>query len=149
MNSLNLDNIYQQEVARQICQTGDNHCSYVQQLAWLRFLRCEERESIIESVDDAVEDLINAKFYELFQTQILNNYAGFITNELLMKALCSAVTDNFSTKQIMEKYNLGTTSNVSRVKQALEQKELIDISNKKISLLDPLYKISFNKNLLK
>lgn len=132
------------EFAIQICQTVDNHSSYVQQLSWLIFLRCE-KEVNKENFDDAVEDLINQSSM-LFQkdTEQLSLY-----QMNFMKALCSGVTDNFSTKQVMEKYNLGTTANVSRVKQALEQKELIDISNKKISLLDPIYKIWFNKNLLK
>jgi hypothetical protein len=55
-----------------------------------------------------------------------------------LKAVINKEEQLSSAETILE-YKLGTSANVSRIKTALENKELIDISGKKISLNDPLF----------
>ena len=45
-----------------------------------------------------------------------------------------------SSKETLEAYNLGTSANVNRTKNSLENKEIIDLSRNDITLLDPMYK---------
>ena len=42
---------------------------------------------------------------------------------------------------ILEEYNLGTKSNISRIKTALRDRELIDITKDGIYLEDPVFKL--------
>ena len=59
------------------------------------------------------------------------------------------MTENFTSKEILNTYNLGAVSNVSRIKKSLEQKELIDIDNGKVTLIDPVYKLWFKRYIMK
>lgn len=45
-----------------------------------------------------------------------------------------------SSKETLEAYNLGTSANVNRTKNSLENKEIIDLSRNDITLLHPMYK---------
>ena len=56
-----------------------------------------------------------------------------------VKAMCDDVTQ-FSAQDIIIEYKLGSSANVIRIKEALENKEIIDTLNKEITFLDPLFK---------
>ena len=44
---------------------------------------------------------------------------------------------------ILESYNLGSKSNISRIKTALQDKEMIDFDKDKVYLEDPVFKLWF------
>ena len=46
-----------------------------------------------------------------------------------MRALLDGVSQDFTSKEVMEKYNLGTLGNINRLKQALIKKELIEYTD--------------------
>jgi hypothetical protein len=50
------------------------------------------------------------------------------------------VHSEFTKQEILNKYQLGTSANISIVKRALEKKELIEIEKRKISIPDPILK---------
>ena len=54
-----------------------------------------------------------------------------------------------SSKKTIKKYNLSSSASVNRSKEALVQKEIIDIFNKEIEFLDPLLKIWITKTYTK
>ena len=54
-----------------------------------------------------------------------------------------------SSKKIIKTYHLGTSANVSRIKQALISKEIIEIQGNHIEFLDPLYKSWLKKHYFK
>ena len=56
-----------------------------------------------------------------------------------LKALVNEET-KLSSKHIINKYKLGTSANVIRIKKALESKEIIDSTERTIEFLDPVYK---------
>ena len=64
-----------------------------------------------------------------------------------LKALADGVKTNFSSKQIISHYQLGTSANVLKIKKALVQKELIDDAGITIAFLDPAYELWFQKNI--
>lgn len=57
--------------------------------------------------------------------------------------------EKFSSKEIIKTYNLGTSANVSRIKQALTEKEIIESVGNEIEFLDPMYKSWLSKHYFK
>ncbi len=51
------------------------------------------------------------------------------------------VHNDFGSKTILEEYNLGTKSNITRIKNALLDRELIEITKHGIFLEDPVFKL--------
>lgn len=120
--------------AKIIVQNAECHPYYVQQLAqqsWFRTTNiCDD-----EIVNEAFEELV-MQLSLLFQTatdNLSNTQINFL-NALLHKE------PQLSSKEVLIKYNLGTSANVLRIKQALTNKEIIDIQSGIIEFIDPLFK---------
>jgi hypothetical protein len=130
------------ELAERVCLTVDNHSSYVQQLAWLIWIHTQKKATE-ENFADAYQDLIdqNSPLFEK-QTENLSSY-----QMSFLRALVDGVTSEFTTQEVLQKYQLGSSSNVSIIKHALIKKELIEPENKKIYLADPVMKLWLNKEL--
>ncbi|MBV5348129.1 ATPase [bacterium] len=117
-----------------IADLAECHPYYVQQLAqqsWFRTATdCSE-----EIIRDAHEGIVS-QLSLLFQSK---------TEELstpqvnFLKALLDGV-EKFSSKNIIDDYELGSSANVVRIRKALENKEIIDIMAGNILVLDPMYK---------
>ncbi|MBQ8720613.1 MAG: ATP-binding protein [Paludibacteraceae bacterium] len=122
-------------LAEKIAQKVDNHSSYVQQLAWLVWIHTDE-VATEENFEEAWQDLLDQNT-PLFEKQT-ENLTGYQLN--FLRAIIDAVSKEFTTKNVLEKYNLGTSSNVAIVKRALIKKELIDIEKKEIVISDIVLK---------
>jgi len=57
----------------------------------------------------------------------------------LLRALTDEI-DQLSSQETMQTYQLGTSANVVKAKKTLIEKEIIEISGKEISFLDPVFK---------
>ncbi len=117
-----------------IADLAECHPYYVQQLAQQCWFRTKD-ECSEETVYEAHEGIVD-QFSLLFQSkteELSNSQVNFF------KALLHDVTQ-FSSKETMDSYNLGTSANVVRIKKSLENKEIIDIRSNDITLLDPMYK---------
>ncbi len=131
-----------EELAQTICEKVENHSSYVQQLAWNVWVKVDENANKAH-IDSAVEDLLNQNsmlFYQYF-----NGLSGFQINFLF--AIAEGVNSEFTKSEILQKYNLGTSANIKRLKSALEKKELIDISGKIVTFNDPMFKLWIQLNV--
>jgi hypothetical protein len=122
--------------AGHIAFIAKNHPHYVQQLSQLCWFRTNEvlEDSII---DEALESLI-LQLNLLFQsiTESLST-----TQVNFLNALVNGVKQ-YSSKETIGKYNLGTSSNVIRIKKALINKEIIDERIPgQLDILDPIYEI--------
>jgi len=117
-----------------IADLAECHPYYVQQLAqqsWLRTATECSDEIIREAHEGIVSQLsllFQSKTEELSTPQI-----NFI------KALLDGV-EKFSSKSMLDEYQLASSANVARIKKALENKEIIDIQAGNILVLDPMYK---------
>ena len=61
----------------------------------------------------------------------------------MIKAALEGVT-RFTSADVLDKYKLNSSANVSRLKEALSKKEIITFSEKKsATFLDPLFKLWF------
>ena len=121
--------------AAQIANHVENHPHYVQQLSQLCWLRTDK---VLE--DGVIEEALGSLVLQLgllFQglTESLST-----TQVNFLKALLYGVK-MFSSKKTIEKYKLGTSANIPRIKSALIKKEIIDNRAGKIEILDPIYSI--------
>ena len=123
------------ELAEKICQRADNHSSYVQQLAWLVWTHTED-EATEQDFDNAWRDIVdqNTPLFEK-QTESLTTY-----QMNFLRAVVDGVSDEFTTQEVLQKYQLGTSANVSAVKRALEKKELIEVEKRQVVIPDPILK---------
>lgn len=124
------------ELVQNICETVENNSSYVQQLAWNVFAETD-KEATAADFTNGVQALL-AQCSGLFEQQI----QGLTSYQLnFLRAICDGVHTDFGSKAVLETYNLGTKSNISRIKTALLDRELIDITKDGIFLEDPVFKI--------
>ena len=130
------------ELAKEICRLVDNHSSYVQQLAWLLWIRTTDIATE-EQLTHALEDLLDQNNI-LFQSET-ENLSAYQMN--FLKAVINGIHSKFSSKEIILKYNLGTSANIVRLKSALLQKELIETDGKEIILADPVFGVWFKKEV--
>lgn len=128
------------ELARLICETVESNSSYVQQLAW-NVMAETGKVTTEEDFNHGVDALL-AQCSALFEEQ-LKGLTGYQIN--FIRALCDGVSSDFGSKAILETYNLGTKSNISRIKTALLSKEMIDFDKDNVFLEDPVFKIWFKR----
>mgnify|MGYP000160053589 FL=1 len=130
------------ELAEEICHMVDNHSSYVQQLAWLVWTRTGN-EATRKNLEDAFQDIIdqNTPLFEK-QTESLTSY-----QMNFLRAIIDGVHSEFTTQEVLRKYQLGSSANVSIIKRALVKKELIEIEKRKTVIPDPVMKVWLQREL--
>ena len=131
------------ETAGLICTLTENHSFYVQQLAHFSWLN-SENTCYPEDVTNAFETLL---LQLSFLYQSLTD--GFSNSQINFLEATINGEEKFSSKEIIQTYNLGTSANVTRIKQALVSKEIIEISGSDIEFLDPMYKHWLSKHYFK
>ena len=97
-----------------------------------------------EQLSYALEDLLDQNNI-LFQSET-ENLSAYQMN--FLKAIVDGIHTKFSSKEVISKYNLGTSANIVRLKNALLQKELIETNGKEIVLADPVFGVWFKKEML-
>ena len=130
------------EYVVKICETVQYQSSYVQQLSY-SVLLLSEREVDEDSFAQAVEDLLaqnNNVFIE--QTQSLTTY-----QLNFLRAVMDGITTGFGEAEVREKYNLGSPSNITRLKNSMVDKELVELTADGIILGDPVLKLWLKKVL--
>ncbi len=122
------------ELATEICSVTDRYSSYVQQLSWLVWLRTTFRATK-EDVEYGIDHMLDA-CEPLFiqQTESLSSY-----QMNFLRALTDGVTTGFTRSEVLNNYQLGTAANISRLKKALTEKDLIALTApKKLQISDPI-----------
>lgn len=123
------------KIARYIAESVQCHPHYVQQLAQLTWFRTKRVCRQVQA-EEALTGLL-MQLSMLFQAM-----TDGLTRpqESFLRALIDKEAQP-SSKKALNKYGFGTSGNVSRVKEALMNKEVIDILGKKIDFLDPVYEL--------
>jgi hypothetical protein len=127
------------EQSCRIAALVDNHPYYVQQLAQLCWFRCDHK--MTGQVIDQSLDSLTLQLSLLFQnlTESLST-----TQVNYLRALINEET-RLSSKETIQQYQLGTSANVSRIKKALTDREIIDTVQGSCVFLDPMFKIWLKK----
>lgn len=109
------------EQALRICGRVDCHSSYVQQLAWN--VMAESDDVVDEAAMEAGWRALLAQTESYFKEQI----KGLSTYQMnFLRLLCCGVRENFCGVQARQRYDIGSKSNVSRLRAALTDRELIE-----------------------
>ena len=132
------------ELAEAICNLVENHSSYVQQLSWLVWIQTDG-ETTEHDFQRACQDLIDQNSL-LFERQT-ENLSSYQMN--FLRALVDGFQSEFTTAEMLNRYQLGSSANVSIIKKALVKKDLIENENKMITLVDPVMKVWLRQKFLK
>jgi uncharacterized protein len=121
--------------AESIAKIMNNHPYFVQQLAmvvWQNTRTSANKNIIAESLQDLYNqyNILYQKTTEELSNQQLN----------FLKVICLRI-EKITSKDVLQQYQLGTSANISRMKESLNKKELIDIIGKQIIINDPLYEL--------
>lgn len=129
-----------EDLAGYIADKVENHPYYVQQLSQLSWFRTSE-ECTRYAIDDAFDGLEAqlALVFSLMLDSLTPSQIGFL------QAVANGET-RFSSQEVLSKYRLGSSANVTSIKQSLEKKELIDVLPDKVNLQDPVFKHWILKN---
>ncbi|MBQ5509692.1 MAG: ATP-binding protein [Prevotella sp.] len=122
------------EYAQKICETVDNYSSYVQQLAWNIFALSDDvitEQDIKDGLDATM-----AQSVSLFVEQTAN-LTSYQLN--LIRAICQGYHDDFGSKEVTSRFELGTKSNLIKLKNALVEREIIEITEDGCFIADPIF----------
>ncbi|NOZ46718.1 MAG: ATP-binding protein [Chlorobi bacterium] len=128
------------ELVISIIEKVQNHPYYIQQLShqvWINTPKIVTEAIIETSIDELLlyNGIMYANEAENLSTLQINYLKAVIDKE-----------GKISSKQSVRKYNLGTPGNISRIKLALQNKEIIDFFEKEPNFIDPLFQYWFAKN---
>ena len=125
-----------EDFVQRICEKVEYQASYVQQLSYSVLLLTDKKvdQAVFEA---AVRDLIaqnSSVFVE--QTQALTTY-----QLNFLRALMDGIPSGFGEESIREGYGLGSPSNISRLKTAMIEKELVEQTADGLAIGDPVFKM--------
>ena len=131
--------------AGKICDTVDCCSSYVQQLARYLLLQTPKGgKAGSKEFRNAVEQLLETN--EMLFMQMVEPLSAYQMN--FLRAVASGHHDGFNEQEIRNGFNLGSPSNIVRLKNALTEKDIIYVEMKKTYFSDPVFKIWFSKRFL-
>jgi len=119
--------------AQLIVRLADNHPYYVQQLSQQVWLRTEDKclDVTVEQAHRSLVEQLSLLFATITET-LSNSQISFLKAIVAgEKALSSA--------EVIEKYRLNSSSNVTRSRKALIDKEILDNNAGTVSFQDPMY----------
>ena len=89
-----------------------------------------------------VDSLLNSQ-EQLFMQQI-EPLTAYQMN--FLRCIIDDNHDNFGETEIRETYNLGSVSNITRLKTALVEKDLVEMNGRRLYITDPVFVMWFKKN---
>lgn len=133
------------ELAVKICETVDNYPSYVQHLASIVLNRLTEGEK-------ATDDILLPSTAELISTneplymQQVEPLSSYQMN--MLRAIVSGIHSGYNERNVRSDFELGSPSNINRMRQALIERDLIYSEMKQLYVTDPVFALWFRKRFL-
>jgi hypothetical protein len=140
----NTDKKISDSIVKQIVKVVDRHSYYVQQLSyliWQRTINVVNAKIYREAVEDMINQ--NAILYQRDTENMSETQLNFL------KAIASGQRVHLSSADVLRQYKLGTSANVVKIKKHLLDSEIIDIKNKEVAFIDPVYELWFKREILK
>ncbi len=125
-----------EESVTKICDIVRNQSSYVQQLAWNVMLNTDT-EVTEDTIKQGVRDLLD-QCTPLFMEQ-LNSLTTYQMN--FLRAINDGQHDQWTSQEVLGKYNLGTKSNISKIQKFLFEKDFIERREDGLYLSDPVLQL--------
>lgn len=136
-----------EDLASEICTVTERYSSYVQQLAWLVWLHTADAvQATAEDVAYGIDRLLDA--CEPLFIQQTEDLSAYQMN--FLHALVNGVHTGFTQSAVLSNYQLGTAANITRLKKALIEKDLITLSAPKyLEMSDPILSLWLKKRVWK
>ena len=134
------------ELAQHLCECVDNYSSYVQQLAWLLFSRLNDGDKASKTqLDLAINDLLDTN-EALFMQQV-EPLTAYQMN--FLRAIAAGHHKGFGEKRIREEFDLGSPANITRLKNTLLNKDLIETHGRGLlRLTDPVFGLWLQRRMM-
>jgi len=132
-----------EELAGMICDTVENYPAYVQQLAW-NVLAMSGDSVTAASFHDGLESTmqqVTPLFVE--QTEGLTSY-----QLNMLRAISQGYHNDFGKQEVTTRFNLGTRSNLVKLKKALIEREIVEENEQGLFIADPLFLLWFRRNMM-
>ncbi len=125
-----------EEYVTKICDIVRNQSSYVQQLAWNVMLNTDT-EVTEETLKQGIRDLLD-QCTPLFMEQ-LNSLSTYQMN--FLRAINDGQHNQWTSQEVMGKYNLGSKSNITKIQKFLLEKDFIERQENGLYLSDPVLQL--------
>ena len=133
------------EQATWICETVDNYPSYVQHLAAILLSHTPHGTAVDDAYKEpALAELISTN--EALYMQQVEPLSSYQMN--LLRAISAGNHSGFNEKSLRNDYDLGSPSNMVRLREALIERDLITSQMKKLYITDPVFAIWLRRRFL-
>ena len=134
-----------EQMVERICETVDNYPSYVQHLALILLNHLPQGGSVTEDMmPSAISELISTN--EALYMQQVEPLSGYQMN--LLKAIVSGIHSGYNEKRVRSMFDLGSPSNMVRLRDALIDRDLVYSEMQQLHLTDPVFGLWFKKRFV-
>lgn len=133
------------ELATRICEAVDNYPSYVQHLASIVLHRLPEGETVTEEqIEPSVAELVSTN--EMLYMQQVEPLSAYQMN--FLRAIVSGFHSGYNEKRVRAAFDLGSPSNIARLRDALIERDLIYSEMRQLYFTDPVFSLWFRRRFL-
>ena len=134
-----------EQMVMRICETVDNYPSYVQHLSSILLNHLPQGGTVTEDMmPSAVSELISTN--EALYMQQIEPLSGYQMN--LLKAIVSGIHSGYNEKRVRSQFDLGSPSNMVRLRNALIERDLIYSEMRQLYITDPVFALWFRKRFI-
>jgi len=134
-----------EHIVERICEAVDNYPSYVQHLSSVILNRLPDRGTATEEMmSPAISELISTT--EALYIQQVEPLSAYQMN--LLKAIVSDIHSGYNEKRIRSMFDLGSPSNLVRLRDALIERDFIYSEMRQLYLTDPVFGLWFKRRFL-
>lgn len=132
-------------MANRICEAVDNYPSYVQHLSSIILHRLPEGGTATEELlEPSLTELISTN--EMLYMQQVEPLSAYQMN--LLRAIVSGIHNGYTEKRVRTSFDLGSPSNIVRLRDALIERDLIYSEMRQLYVTDPVFSLWFQRRFL-
>jgi len=134
-----------EQMVTKICEAVDLYPSYVQHLASIILNRTSQGETVTEEeLPSAIKELISTN--EALYMQQIEPLTGYQMN--LLRAIVSGIHSGYNEKKVRSQFDLGSPSNMVRLRDALIERDIIYSEMRQLYITDPVFSLWFRQRFL-
>ena len=134
-----------EQMVSQICEAVDCYPSYVQHLSAILLNHLPQGGTVTEDMmPSAVSELISTN--EPLYMQQIEPLSGYQMN--LLRAIVSGIHSGYNEKRVRAQFDLGSPSNMVRLRKALIERDLINSEMHQLYITDPVFALWFRKRFI-
>ena len=134
-----------EQMVQKICELVDLYPSYVQHLASIVLNHTPQGEAATEELlPSAVKELISTN--EALYMQQIEPLSAYQMN--LLRAIVSGIHSGFNEKKVRSQFDLGSPSNMVRLRDALIERDLIYSEMRQLFITDPVFSLWFKQRFM-